>query len=114
MIEEGSSRHCVGFLATVEFHKNFSGSAGHAKVSFAGVDVMTSGQEIGVESRVVQQSLEDDSLVTGLSHVPNTTSATTGARILVRVVFDIDFRSRVFNPWVLAIYQIVSYSTHEH
>lgn len=114
MIQEGSRRHCVGLLATVEFHENLSGSAGHAKVPRASVDVMTSGQEIGVEGRVMEQSLEDDSLITGLSHVPDTTSATTGTRVLVRVVLDIDLRSRVFNPSVFAIYQIVSYSTRGH
>jgi hypothetical protein len=71
---------------------------------------MPSGQEIGVEGRVMEQSLKDDSLITGLSHVPNAASATTGARVLVSVVLDIDLRSRVFNPTVLAIYQIVSWT----
>jgi hypothetical protein len=75
---------------------------------------MTPGQEIGVEGWVVEQGLEDDSLITGLSHVPDTTGTTAGARVLVRVVLDIDLRGRVFDPTVFAIYQIVSYSTREH
>jgi hypothetical protein len=114
MIQEGSRRHCIGLLATVEFHKDLSGGAGHAKWPLAGVDVMTSSQEIGIEGWVMQQSLEDDSLVTGLSHVPDTTSTTTRARVLVCVALDIDLRRGVFDPSVLAVYQIVSYSTREH
>jgi hypothetical protein len=113
MIEEGSRRHCIGFLTTVEFHKYLSGSTSHAKGSLASVDVMTSGQEIRVKSRIMQQSLENDSLITGLSHVPDTAGATTGARVLVSVVLDIDFRSRVINPSVFAIYQLVSCSVNE-
>lgn len=93
MIEEGGRRHGFGLLATVELHEYLGGSTGHAEVSFASVDVMASGQEVGSEGRVMQQGLEDDSLVTCLSHVPDTTSTATGARILVSIVLDIDLRS---------------------
>lgn len=105
MVEEGSSRHCISLLATVEFHEYFGGCACHAKRSFASVNVMASCQEIGIEGGVMKESLENNSLITGLSHVPDTASTTTGARILVGVILDIDLRSRVFGPSAFAIYQ---------
>lgn len=110
MVEEGGRRHCFGLLATVELHEDLGSSTCHAKGSFASVDVMASGQEVGSEGRVMQEGLEDDSLITGLSHVPDATSATTRARVLVSIVLNIDLGSRVLDPSAFAIYQMISCS----
>ena len=110
MIEEGGRRHCFGLLATVELHEDLSSSTCHAKGPFAGVNVMASSQEVGSEGRVMQEGLEDDSLVTGLSHVPDTTSTTTRARVLVSIVLNIDLGSGILDPSAFAIYQMISRS----
>jgi hypothetical protein len=66
---------------------------------------MTTCQEIGIESRVVKEGLEDDGLIAGLSHVPYATSASFHAWILVSVVLDIDLGGRVLGPNRSTFYQ---------
>lgn len=90
MIKQGSRRDCIRLLAAVEVHENLGGSASHAKVPLARVNVMATGQEVGIQGRIMKQSLEDNRLVACLSHIPHATSTTARARILVRVVSDVD------------------------
>lgn len=77
------------------------------------MDVMASSQEVCSEGWVMQESLEDDSLITGLSHVPDTTSTTTRARVLVSIVLNVDLGNRVLDPSAFAIYQMISCSVDE-
>lgn len=103
MVQQGCGGNGIGLLATVEVHEYLGGGTGHAEVSLAGVDIVASSQEIGVQGRVMQQCLEDDRLVAGLSHVPHATGTLARARVLVGVVLDIDLRGRVINPFSFAI-----------
>lgn len=90
MIKQSSRRNCIRFLAAVEVHEHLGGSTGHAKVPRARMNVMATGQEVGVQGWIMKQSLEDNRLVACLSHIPHATSTTARARILVRVVSDVD------------------------
>jgi hypothetical protein len=98
MVKKHGCGDCVISLRTVEFHEYLSCRTGKTVLDRACVDIMTTSQEIGSEARVMQQSLQDSSLVTRLTHVPNTTSAANGAWVLVSVILDVDLGGRVFCP----------------
>lgn len=51
---------------------------------------MATSQEVGVQSWIMEESLKNNCLVACLAHVPDATSATTGTRISVGIVPDID------------------------
>lgn len=70
------------------------------------MDVVTTGQEVGVKSWIMQQSLENNCLIASLSHVPDAASTTTRTRILVRIVLDVELRGRVIDPFAFTIYQM--------
>jgi hypothetical protein len=105
MVKKHGCGNCLAFLSAVEFHEDFSCRTGETVLDYACVDVMATSQEIGSEARVVQQSLQNRSLIARLTHVPDTTSTADGARVLVSIVLDVDLGGRVFSPNGSSIYQ---------
>lgn len=98
MVKKYGCRDCVVSLGAVEFHEDFSCSTSETLFDHACVDVMATSQEIGSEARVVQQGLQDRSLIARLTHVPNTTSPADGTWVFVSIVLDVDLGGRVFGP----------------
>lgn len=98
MVKKSGRRDSLGLLAAVEIHKHFTGGASHTIAALASVNVMSTREEIGSKSRVVKKGLQDDRLVAGLPHVPDTTGASTGTGILGSVVLDIRVRSCIGHP----------------
>jgi hypothetical protein len=107
MMKKHGCGDCLTFLGAVEFHEDFSCRTGETVLDYACMDVMATSQEIGSEARVVQQSLQNRSLIARLTHVPNTTSAADGTRVLVSIVLDVDLGGRVFSPNGSPIYQML-------
>jgi hypothetical protein len=107
MMKKHGCGDCLTFLGAVEFHEDFSCRTGETVLDYACMDVMATSQEIGSEARIVQQSLQNRSLIARLTHVPNTTSAADGTRVLVSIVLDIDLGGRVFSPNGSPIYQML-------
>lgn len=68
------------------------------------MDIMAPGQEIGCQGGIMKKSLENYSLVAGLSHIPHATSTTARAGVLVGVVLDVQLGSRVVNPFAFTFY----------
>jgi hypothetical protein len=103
--QKGGSRNSFISFAAVEFHEDFGGGTGHTSFLLTCVDIVPTGEEVCIQAGVVKECLYNDGLVAGLPHVPYTTSATSGAWVLVGIVFYIDFGCRVLSPNRVALCQ---------
>lgn len=98
MVEKSSRGDCVISFGAIELHENFGGCTGETVLGAACVDIMATSKKIGSKAGIVQQSLQNRSLVTGLTHIPYTTSTTVNTWVLVSIILYIDLRSRILGP----------------